>query len=169
MSNKTTVKLMPAADVRTGIAKLAKSHKTVQATTVELLNQCLMHGEKYGDFTLLDDLYAALPPSIRRGSVVKWVTDNSPLHFRTETVTKGNTITKTKVFRKDKLEKEPNPWNIERAIAEPFFDMETQANEKDPLTIEETKDALERYLKSLGKRANDDAVDWIKSLNIDAA
>ena len=64
----------------------AKFDKRVQACALA----CLEHMEQHGDYTLLVNLYQALPKGSRRGSMAAWIMRYSKLTANTDKATKND-------------------------------------------------------------------------------
>ena len=86
----------------------AKLQRDIHAVAVE----CLQHAEAYGDATLMQSLYLALPTGQRREALLVWCNTYSPLRVTQQGQNCG-------LLKKDSPKYVP--FDIESAIANPYY------------------------------------------------
>jgi hypothetical protein len=128
------------SDIATIQKSGAKFHVLVHSTAVK----CMEHAHKYGDVTLMQKLYQALPKSFNMQGLRFWVSQNSPIRISGNAENAGLAKETDKGFK---------PWNVEHAKDEPFYEMKEVANAQRRELAPFTELALVSQVISLPERA----------------
>lgn len=145
-------KVLSDKDIREKIADIRKRGNNVQKDIQTAIIDCLTHAEANdGDFTLLTELYHALPVMVRRATFKAYVEAHAPTIFRTK---KNKTGARYKVFLKNKSEDAPK---FDLTPQKAWYEWEAPKgeDEADPLTLEEFITRMKSSITRLKNQAGE--------------
>ena len=126
--------------IRLLTTNVAKINDYVQETAILIV----LHAQEHGDCNEALNLVKALPQkSSRRGELIKWFAEVSPI---------GMDIEKGKVGLKSPSSKTFQPFNINKARAIKWFDRPNAVTNADPVTFESIEKNVIDFFARLNKR-----------------
>jgi hypothetical protein len=118
----------------------------VHTTAVAILS----HAQEHGDCTRALALVEAMPKSTKRAALIEWFAEYSPI---------GMNVKERKVRFHKPDAKAYNPFDVEKATDNPWFDRESAKKEDLPdTTLEEAHKKLFKLAASFEKRLDDGEV-----------
>lgn len=125
------------------ITSAAKLNEMIHNTAVMVLN----HAVKYGDCTRALTLVKAMPASHRRTKLIAWFNKFSPIRVVLENDVVGMLTKDAKGYK---------PFEIAKAMTEPFYDIAEKVQEgKPPMDLADLRKWIEQQAKGLEKRAEE--------------
>lgn len=136
--------------INSSIARIKTSFGKVNELVQDAIVQIMTHASLYGDCTGAARLLDAMPKSSRRGLVQIHFGRYSPINVHLDTKSK-----KMKASLRKDDSKSYNPFNIEAAKANKWYESVEADKEPEVLTLEDFKTKAERFIAQMKKMAAD--------------
>jgi hypothetical protein len=142
---------MTLAVINANIKRVAKNSAALNQLIQDTAVLVIQHVEEHRDANPAMRLVAAIPNTMRRGALVRWFETYSPIAISK----KGADLT-CRLHKEDS--KAYNPFNVDGARANNWFDAQELQNEDIPMTLDDLEDGFERLIKRMEKKLDDGKV-----------
>lgn len=141
------MKILTKAEAEKSIASIKTRGNKLQADIHQTAVSVLSHAAEHGDVTLINRLMLALPASARRNALASWFIKHGKLAANMDKASRADVPL---VYDRDST----NGWQVEAAIALPYWEMKAAESGSRELDISKALDNVYSRLITLAKSAS---------------